>query len=120
MTHRELLDIRLDTLTKNGLLSVGMANKFLQFDTKMMEHKDMSAMDAFHCGADYQRLLKEVLELLIVIGEPGATEKLVWVHDEIATMGPAVFLTPWELTLADLDKRYESIVDVEFTECRIY
>lgn len=114
MTHRELLDIRLETLTKHGLLSVGMANKFLQLDTKMTEHIDMPAMDAFHCGVEYQRLLKKVLELLIVIGEPGATEKLAWVHEEIATMGPAVFLTPWELTLADLDKRYASIIDVEY------
>ena len=60
----------------------------------------------------YKRHLKKILEALVTVGEPHSSEKLEAVVEELATMGPAVFLTPWEITLKYLDTYYGNFEDV--------
>ena len=61
----------------------------------------------------YKRYLEKLLKALKTIGEPHADEKLQAVIEELATMGPAVFLTPWELTLKYLDAEYGNFNDIK-------
>ena len=58
-------------------------------------------------------LLEKVLQGLVKIGEPHSNEKLDAFLAEVGTMGPAVFLTPWDMTLFYLDEQIGSIKEVE-------
>jgi hypothetical protein len=53
-----------------------------------------------------------VLEAAVKIGEPHAEDKRQAFIEEKGTMGPAVFLTPWDITLAYLDQTIGSFDDV--------
>lgn len=54
----------------------------------------------------YKRLLLKLIQALEALGEPHAAEKRQAVLEELGTMGPALFLTPWEISLHYLDRTY--------------
>jgi hypothetical protein len=111
MKPEELLEKRIETLVDHGHLTRREADRFLELD-EQMRSMDRKAMRAFHQGREYRFILERVLEGLVAIGEPHAKEK----HDEflaeIGTMGPGVFLTPWEMTIHYLDKQFGDFAEV--------
>lgn len=102
--HRTLLERRLAGLVARGRLSPREAERFRQLDEQMLG-ADAPAINAFHRGRDYRALLERVIDGLVELGEPLADKKKKLLLEEIGTMGPAVFLTPWEMTLASLDQK---------------
>lgn len=68
---------------------------------------------AYHLSNDdYLRLLEKVLKAAVALGEPHSRDKLRAFVEEKGAMMPAVFLTPWDLTLAYLDQEYGEFDDV--------
>ncbi len=107
----QLLKMRLERLQAAGRLSRRDVERFLQLDAQM-RGKSASAMDAFHRGREYRALLERVLDALVELGEPQAAKKKKLLLEEIGTMGPAVFLTPWEMTLEQLDQQIGGLEEV--------
>ncbi len=108
--------MRLDTLVRRSLIARRDADRFVTLDAAMraeVEERDRSGISAFHDGREYRVLLQKVVEGLDRIGEPHAPAKRTALMEEMGTMGPAVFLTPWEMTLDYLDERIGSTDDVE-------
>ncbi len=61
---------------------------------------------------EYMRLLYKVLKAAVKAGEPHSRKKLQDFIEEKGTQGPAVYNTPWDMTLADLDKHIGDIEEV--------
>lgn len=106
-----LLRLRLDRLVASGRLSARDAERFEGLDGQM-QGQQAPAMDAFHRGREYRALLERIVDGLVELGEPFADKKKKVLLEEIGTMGPAVFLTPWEMTLASLDQRVGAVDQV--------
>ncbi len=74
---------------------------------------DAELLERFHnSNDDYLPLLERVLKGLVRLGEPGAREKLNLFLEERGATGPAVFLTPWELTLTQLDEEMDDLEEI--------
>ena len=111
MEREELLKTRIENLVDQGHLTRREADRFLELD-EQMRSMDRKAMSAFHQGREYRFILERVLNGLVEVGEPHAKEKQNEFLAEIGTMGPGVFLTPWEMTIHYLDKQIGNIADV--------
>jgi hypothetical protein len=103
MTRNELMHLRLEKLVSSDLLSSREAQRFQELD-EQMKTLASNSMEAFYNGREYARLLEKVIDGLVHIGEPLADKKKKLLSEEIGTMSPAVFLTPWEMTLDSLDE----------------
>jgi hypothetical protein len=110
----DLVRRRFERLLQRGLITRRDAERFRELDEAMSdEHRvGRAAMGAFHDGREYQVLLLKIVEGLVTLGEPHAKEKRTVFKEESATMGPGVFLTPWEMTLAYLDDHVGTLDDV--------
>jgi len=111
MKPEKLLKKRIENLVDQGHLTRREADRFLELDEQMrtMERK---AMSAFHQGREYRFILERVLDGLVEVGEPHARLKKNEFLAEIGTMGPGVFLTPWEMTIHYLDNQFGDFKDV--------
>lgn len=108
MDYSELLRRRIQQLIIQDFLSEEEGRIFQTLEQRMVDGPNggeaLDLLEQFHLSDDlYVRLLEKVLEGLIEIGEPGAKEKYADFLEEKGTMLPAVYLTPWEVTLRDLD-----------------
>ena len=105
---------RLDWLASRTRLTKRQAEEFEGLEDRMNSGRTGEDwLQSYHTSNDdYMRLLQRVLEAAVAAGEPHAREKLRAVIEEKGTMGPAVFLTPWEMTLAYLDREYGSFAEV--------
>jgi hypothetical protein len=99
---------RLTCLVKQSFLTKKELEEFLLMEEKMVAGaKEKDWLRSFHLSNDdYLRLLKKVLKGLVKIKEPKADLKLQSFIEEYGSMLPAVFMTPWEMTLTDLDKAF--------------
>jgi hypothetical protein len=111
MKPEELLEKRIENLVDQGHLTRREADRFLELD-EQMRSLDRKAMHAFHQGREYRFILERVLEGLVAVGEPHAQEKHGEFLAEIGTMGPGVFLTPWEMTIHYLDGQFGDFAEV--------
>jgi hypothetical protein len=111
MEPEDLLKKRIDNLVDQGHLTRREAERFLELD-EQMRSADRKAMSAFHQGREYRFILERVLDGLVDVGEPHAQIKKNEFLAEIGTMGPGVFLTPWEMTLHYLDQQFGNFADV--------
>lgn len=111
MNPEELLTKRIENLVDQGHLTRREADRFLELD-EQMRSVERKAMSAFHLGREYRLILERVLDGLVAVGEPHAPEKQNEFLAEIGTMGPGVFLTPWEMTIHYLDKQFGDFTDV--------
>jgi hypothetical protein len=105
----DIIAERLKKLVGSGFLSQKDADRFEWLDKVMTGQataKENEWLSSFYRNEEYRKLLKKVLQAMVDADEPKAKEKLLAYHQEFGTMGPAVFLTPWELTLADLDSKF--------------
>ena len=100
---------RFDPLIKNGFLTQKELEEFLLLEEELNNGcSGRHWLESFHLSNDtYVRLLYKVLCGLVKIKEPGAKEKLQMFIEEKGSQGPAVFLTPWELTLKFLDEEVQ-------------
>jgi hypothetical protein len=100
--YYKFLDRRFSTIRDK--VSKEDVSKFLFIEETMnaSSFKD-GWLDSFHLTSDYMKILEKILKALMVIGEPGAEDKYLIFLEEVGTMAPAVFLTPWEVTLFHLD-----------------
>jgi hypothetical protein len=115
MDREELLRLRFERLMCASRLSPQDVARFRELDREMTDEHLIAraSMTAFHNGREYRSLLKKIVEGLVYVREPHADEKHSVLLQEMATMDPAVFLTPWEMTLEYLDRQVGSIADVE-------
>jgi hypothetical protein len=102
-----LFTTRLAALVRRRILTGSEADRFTKLEGLMQsptDGTDDALMVRFHDSNDaYLPLLERVLRGLVRIGEPLAREKLDLFLEERGSQGPAVFLTPWEMTLTYLD-----------------
>ena len=114
--YRTVRDGSLDLLKKKGLVSEKTVAEFKELEEEMNKGGLIGAnfLSSYQRSDDiYKRLLIKIIEALADLGEPHAKAKLQIVIEELATMGPAGFLTPWELTLEFLDENHGDFGDVE-------
>jgi hypothetical protein len=114
MDRADLMRCRFERLLQRRLITRHDAERFRELDEAMSDaHRaTQAAMGAFHDGREYQVLLLKIVEGLVTLGEPHAKDKHTLMKEEIAMMGPGVFLTPWEMTLAYLDDHVGNVDDV--------
>jgi hypothetical protein len=113
--YQDVRDLSFETLIRKGLVSKRLIAEFKDLESQMVQGGMMGDdfLVSYQKSDDiYKRQLTKVLEALRDIGEPHAGEKLRVVTEELATMGPAGFLTPWEITLSYLDREYGDFADV--------
>lgn len=106
---------RLERLARKTRLTPREVAQFEELEDKM-NSGDTGAdwLRSFHLSNDdYLRLLEKVLKAAVALGEPHAREKYQTFIEEKGSMSPAVFLTPWDLTLAYLDREVGEFEDVE-------
>ncbi len=115
MERAGLIDRRFERLLERGLLTRREAKRFRELDEAMSDERraTRAAMGAFHDGREYQVLLLKIVDGLATLGEPHAAAKRTVIKEELATMGPGVFLTPWEMTLEYLDRHIGDAGEVE-------
>jgi hypothetical protein len=116
MEREELTRRRLARLVERGLLAEADIVRFRKLDERMSDPSRAehgARISGFHDGKEYQPLLTRIVDGLAAIGEPHAKEKAAVLREEAATMGPGVFLTPWEMTLEYLDRTVGDVRDVE-------
>jgi len=97
---------RFKKLVDAGHISSLELEQFLLLEDLISSNHGEGWLKSFHHGEDYFRLLKKVLKGLLAIGEPKADLKLQAVIEEYGTMSPGLYMTPWELTLKDLDEGF--------------
>ena len=111
-----LLGKRLDNLVAKRLLRQKDATRFAELEVLMATEAGETSREMllrFHESNDtYLPLLQKVLKGLVRVGEPQADEKLSVFLEELGTVGPAVFLAPWEMTLTWLDEYVGSLDEV--------
>ncbi|MDJ0765956.1 MAG: hypothetical protein QNJ97_23430 [Myxococcota bacterium] len=115
LDYSELMALRLKLLVGKGLISQQMADAFPRLEAAMNQGGLLGEnfLASYQKSDDlYKRYLEKITRALKAIGEPHAEEKHRIVVEELATMGPAVFLTPWEITLSYLDRTYGDMDDV--------
>ncbi len=105
---------RIKTLLQRTRLSARDAREFVELEDRMNSgDTGEDWLRSYHLSNDdYMRLFQKVLEAAVQLGEPHAKVKLQAFIEEKGTMGPAVFLTPWDVTLAYLDREYGAFSDV--------
>ena len=113
----DLLQSRLEALIRRYHLSRSQAERFANLETVMNTpsgESDKEMLKRFHQSNDeYLPLLERVLRGLTRLGEPGAAAKLDLFLEEFGAVGPAVFLSPWELTLRCLDENQGGVEEIE-------
>lgn len=106
---------RFRILVEAGCLTESESKKFLELETILNNpKKDKDWLSSFHCSNDsYRPLLEKVLKGLTFIEEPHSKEKYKEYMEELGTMSPAVFLTPWTMTLNYLDTNVGNIEEIK-------
>lgn len=105
---------RFEKIAEKGCLSSQKLKLFQELEIELEEGANKNWLDAFHKNnGQYPRLLEQVLESLIKLGEPHAQKKYNSFLEEKGTMAPAVFLTPWDMTLEYLDKNIGDIAEIK-------
>ena len=113
--YEEVRNLSFENLVMRGLITQNLIVEFKELETQMGRGGLLGEnfLVSYQKSDDiYKRHLTKILEALKNLGEPHAAEKLKVVIEELATMGPAAFLTPWELTLSYLDREYGDFNDV--------
>lgn len=111
LTIREM---RLAALAERAYLRKRDIEEFVELEDRM-NSGDLGEdwLRSFHLSNDnYMRLLQKVLKAAVKVGEPWAKEKLQVFVEEKGCQGPAVYLTPWDMTLAYLDQTEGRFEDV--------
>jgi hypothetical protein len=106
--YLEIRKIRLQVLTEHGGLAADDAEAFEALEGRMCSG-DLGAdwMRAFQLSNDvYVRLLNKVLKAAVEVHEPWAAQKLAAFVAELGIASPMAYLSPWDLTLAELDGHY--------------
>ena len=104
--------MRLESISQKADISPQDIENFVFLEDKM-NCGDLADdwLRSFHLSNDdYMRLLQKVLKAAVKVGEPYAREKLQEFIEEKGSQGPAVFLTPWDMTLAYLDENVGDII----------
>jgi hypothetical protein len=98
------------------LLTRSQAERFQELESLMHSphgESEGELLNRFHrSNDDYLPLLEQVLRGLVRLGEPWAQEKMNHFLEERGFQGPAVFLTPWEMTLTQLDEEVGRLDEV--------
>ncbi|MDI6736966.1 MAG: hypothetical protein QME12_00430 [Nanoarchaeota archaeon] len=111
--HGGIIEKRLGALVKNGRLTEAQRNEFTQLEAYMESGERPGGPASFRKTNDaYIPLLEKVLRAMIAIKEPLAEAKYRIFIEEKGTMGPAVFLTPWDMTLSYLDRQIGNLEEV--------
>lgn len=104
----DICNKRLDCLLKAGHISQEQHDTFMHLEPLIdsgIKAENVGWRQAFYLlNGQYMRLLGKVLEGLVAIKEPYSEEKYRAYKMELGTMGPGVFATPWEMSLAFLDR----------------
>jgi hypothetical protein len=110
----ELRRARLATFARRTRLTARQIAEFEDLEDRMNDGETGAdwLRSYYLSNDDYLRLLEKVLKAAVAVGEPHAREKHRAFIEEKGTMAPAVFLTPWDLTLAYLDREYGEMSDV--------
>lgn len=106
--YLEISRIRLQVLQERGGLAAADAQAFEALEARMGSG-DLGAdwLQAFHLSNDvYVELLQKVLKAAVRVREPWAEEKLRAFVAELGIASPMAYLSPWDLTLAELDAHY--------------
>lgn len=111
----DISEKRLERIAANKLMRQKDIETFRTLEAKMNSTElGSDLIKAFHTSSDsYPRLLELVLRALVSLNEPYAKEKYSLFLEEKGTMLPALFLTPWELTLDYLDKKVGKIEELK-------
>lgn len=112
--YKQILVARLEKFAEKSLLTRKNIEEFQLLEEKMnSEHVAEDWLRSFHLSNDnYMKLLQKVLESAIKVGEPHSKEKYQEFLEEKGSVSPAVFLTPWEVTLSYLDANIGNFSDV--------
>jgi hypothetical protein len=107
-------EVRLATLVRRAALRLRDIEDFVGLEDRMNQGAlGADWLRSFHLSNDaYMKLLHKVLKAAVKVGEPHAQAKLQHYVEELGTQGPAVFLTPWDLTLAYLDEHVGAFSEV--------
>jgi len=110
----DLRTARLERYAKRTRMTSRQVAEFEDLEDRMNSgNKGQDWLRSYHVSNDdYPRLLEKVLKAAVAVGEPHAREKLQVFIEEMGIMGPALFMTPWDVTLAFLDKEYGEFDDV--------
>lgn len=103
--YLEIRRIRLRALVERGGLAEADAEAFEALEERMGSG-DLGAdwLQAFHLSNDvYVELLQKVLKAAVEVREPWAAQKLGAFVAELGIASPMAYLSPWDLTLAELD-----------------
>jgi hypothetical protein len=112
--YLEVRKIRFRILVEHGGLAEPDVNAFVELEDRM-NSGDLGAdwLEAFHLSNDvYTALLEKVLKAAVRTGEPWAKPKLDAFVAELGIAGPMAYLSPWDLTLAELDRYHGMFGDV--------
>lgn len=113
----KLLQLRLTALVNKRMITQQQARQFDELESLMESatgDSNEELLARFHDSNDsYLPLLEKVLKSLVRLGEPLAQKKLDLFLEERGSLGAAVFLAPWEMTLAYLDEDVGRVGEIE-------
>ena len=112
--YLQVRKVRLGVIAERAYIRSRDIEAFVELEDRMNSGElGEDWLRSFHMSNDtYMGLLHKILKAAVKVGEPMAEAKLEAFIEEKGAQGPAVFLTPWETTLAYLDKSHGSFEEV--------